>query len=118
MNKTAALSIIFIAMTSAPAFAGCANYTDGTITAAAPKVIICFKDKCDKTTLDWQCSNVSSTGFGYAVGWQVSYAINQKTSKQTVKIFWKDKEIKAEDHGNLSCYAIDGNKNSCGFESP
>lgn len=115
MKKIAILSVVFLIMLPSSAFAGCANYIESSILGPAPKVIICYKDKCDKTTLDWQCANVFNSGFGYAVGWQVSYSIDEKTKKEDVKIFWKKKAIDVSDHVNLSCYPIDENRDSCGF---
>lgn len=83
------------------AIAGCANYTDGSVSAAAPRAIICFKDKCDKTKLDFECGNVSGAQFGYQIGWYVSY------EKEEVSILWKGKRVNRENYRYITCYPID-----------
>jgi hypothetical protein len=115
MNKAIVLSLVFLAAIPVPAFSGCANYTDGSLSSPAPNVIICYSDKCDKTTLEWECGNVFGAGFKYTVGWQVNYEINEQSKKKTVKILWKGREIDTADHKYLSCYPIDEDKEGCGF---
>lgn len=53
-----------------PAYAGCANFTDGSLSAPAPRAVICFDGDCEETTLDWACGNVHGASASYANGWR------------------------------------------------
>jgi hypothetical protein len=50
-----------------PAYAGCVEYGNQQI-PNHPRVILCYKGKCDDTTLDTVCSNSSQSNFQYANG--------------------------------------------------
>jgi hypothetical protein len=50
-----------------PAYAGCVDYTSGQ-TPNHPRVILCYKGKCDDTTLDTVCGNAFRDSFQYANG--------------------------------------------------
>lgn len=92
-----------------PATAGCANYSDGSLEAKAPRAILCYKDKCDRTALVFMCSNTSSTSAGYAIGWAVSQPVD--AAKPTIS--WQGKPIVTERNKHLTCYEIDSG--SCHF---
>lgn len=50
-----------------PAHAGCVDYS-GDQTPNHPRVVLCYKGKCDDTTLDTVCSNAFRSNFQYANG--------------------------------------------------
>jgi hypothetical protein len=50
-----------------PAYSGCVDYTSGQ-TPNHPRVILCYKGKCDSTTLDTVCGNAFRDNFEYADG--------------------------------------------------
>lgn len=52
------------------AYAGCANYTDGSLPYAPPEVVTCYDGECEQTTLDYECGNSSGVQHGYANGWK------------------------------------------------
>jgi Protein of unknown function (DUF3828) len=49
------------------AYAGCTDYTSGQI-PDHPRVILCYKGKCDDTTLDIMCGNAFRSNVQYANG--------------------------------------------------
>lgn len=57
-----------------PAWAGCANYTDGSLPDPAPRVTICIDGKCGKTTLDFECGTATSAQIGYANGLRLEFS--------------------------------------------
>jgi Protein of unknown function (DUF3828) len=50
-----------------PASAGCVEYGTGQV-PGHPRVILCYKGKCDDTTLDTVCGNAFRDSFQYANG--------------------------------------------------
>lgn len=60
--------MLFTCIVSSSAFAGCDNYEDGSLSVPAPRVILCYRGKCDNTQLLFQCSNIHGTVSGYANG--------------------------------------------------
>ena len=55
--------------------AGCANYTDGSLSTPAPKVATCFEGKCEETTVDFACGNIHGAMIGFANGWRVDFIV-------------------------------------------
>jgi hypothetical protein len=45
------------------AHATCEDYTDGSTTSPAPKVTLCYKGKCDETTLNVVCGSEGSGNY-------------------------------------------------------
>ncbi len=109
--QAAAVFAIFWAFGSA-AEAGCENYTDGSMSSPAPRVRICYQDKCDETTLDYACANVSSAQFAYAVGWSVSAEIRED-GRTDVAISWKGRPISPEKHKFLTCHQYEVDADAC-----
>jgi Protein of unknown function (DUF3828) len=66
MNLLKPLSFAALLM-PIPAYAGCVEYGSQQI-PNHPRVILCYKGKCDDTTLDTVCSNSSRSNFQYANG--------------------------------------------------
>jgi hypothetical protein len=54
------------------AYAGCANYTDGSLPDAPPEVVTCYDGECELTTVDYHCGNAHGAQFGYANGWKAA----------------------------------------------
>lgn len=90
------------------AWAGCANYVDGSQTDPAPKVTLCFDKKCEETTLDFVCGNIHGTQKGYANGWRFYSDADTKTvtvMRPTV--------VPAKDYPKISCQPAD--TEACAF---
>jgi hypothetical protein len=68
LGHLSSLVLVILAVYTTPSFANCENYLDGSIKTAAPQVILCYKGICDNTTVDFVCSNMTSTQIGYADG--------------------------------------------------
>jgi hypothetical protein len=89
------------------AFAGCANYEDGSMPGPAPRAILCYKGKCDDTTLSYECGNMSGIKVGYANGLFID--VNEKGTVFSNKY----NKMPAED---WTCKEL--TKNSCtGFQT-
>lgn len=56
------LATVFLLGVS-PAYATCEDYTDGSTTSPAPKVTLCYKGKCDETTLNVVCGSEGSGNY-------------------------------------------------------
>ena len=62
--KRLALLLSATFLLSGPAWAGCANYIDGSLSVPPPRVEICYAGECEETVLESICSNVN---FGIAI---------------------------------------------------
>jgi hypothetical protein len=108
-NINKALLTTALLLVTAPAYANCDNYTDGSTSTPAPKVTLCYKGKCDDTTLDYVCSSV---GFGFQSGYANGLIIAGKTGKELEFTNKLDKKMNGKD---WTC--IDAGSNGCdGFE--
>jgi hypothetical protein len=68
-------------LVAAPSYANCDNYTDGSTSDPAPRAILCFKGKCDDTTVN----NVCSSGFDFSKEYANGLEIyKHKTDKDVV----------------------------------
>ncbi|PWE56758.1 hypothetical protein DEM27_10370 [Metarhizobium album] len=65
------------------AWAGCGNYTDGSLDEPAPMVIICFDGKCEDAKMEFECGNAHGAQIGYSGGWRVEYATKEPAPGQT-----------------------------------
>jgi hypothetical protein len=93
---------------SAPAFAGCDNFLDGSLgDTPAPKYRVCYDDVCDLTEIIYQCSNVSDYKAGYAIGWQVSCRIDE-TDLELCDITWQGRPIDPAKHHRIRFEPIAG----------
>ena len=106
--KRLALALALLLAPSA-AWAGCANYTDGTISEPAPEVTLCFGGDCQTTTLSVECGNIHMAGYSFANGWSFSaanaeWSTDGKPSK-TVRI--NDRDIPVRDWPKVSCTGAD-----------
>ena len=62
------MSTLIFPIISTTAFAGCADYEDGSISEPAPQAILCYKGKCDITHLSLECGNIHGAHFIYGNG--------------------------------------------------
>lgn len=67
------LFLIAFALLASPAWAGCDNYTDGSLKTPAPRATICVGGDCTETTADFQCGNKDGAQYGYANGLRVDF---------------------------------------------
>src|SRR4051794_39497918 len=47
------LAAIITLLGTSSVYAGCANYTDGSMHSPAPRAVLCFSGKCERTTLNY-----------------------------------------------------------------
>jgi|GEM_PF-5485891 len=93
--------LIPLLIVSAPqAFAGCANYVDGSLSASPPPYLICYDDSCETTVLEYECANVSSSQTGFASGWATSCQVIEG-GKPECSISWQGREIDPAKHGRI-----------------
>lgn len=69
-------AVLAFALLPASAFAGCVNYTDGSTSQPAPKVVICYQGQCSETLKSYECGNVTDALFGYQNGWKFAFKAN------------------------------------------
>lgn len=69
MIRTLAIPLVLAA---SPAAAGCYHYTENP---PAPRVVVCFDQRCEMTTIDFACSNVYGAQSGFANGWRIDFSI-------------------------------------------
>jgi len=87
------------ALMTAPAWAGCSNFTDGSLKTAAPRAEICIGDACESTAADFQCGNASGAQYGYANGLRVSFGEGDAVSASMNKV--------PVDYAKITCRDID-----------
>ncbi len=78
------LMVGMVVLMAGPAWAGCENYTDGSLSAEAPRADICFKGKCETTAVDVSCGNSTSFFVIYANGWRVDQFLEDDIDKLVV----------------------------------
>lgn len=102
-------SLLLVAAFTAPtaAYAGCENYTDGSLKAPAPKVTICFDGKCEKTTLDYSCANVHSAQTGYANGWRIEETSPEEGKPETKESIFVYKVLDPKNYAKMTCKSDD-----------
>lgn len=69
----AVLGALALVVVSGPAWAGCSNYTDGSLQAEPPEVVICYKGLCGQTQIDAVCASAHSALIELANGWRADY---------------------------------------------
>lgn len=100
--KKIILASVMVFVLAPLAYANCENYTDGS-SEPAPKVILCYKGKCDDTTLNYICSSGPNFSSEYANGLQI-YTTNKKlvftnkTGKKMKREDWTCKEADTSEH--------------------
>lgn len=95
------------------AWAGCANYIDGSMTTPAPKVATCFEGKCEETTVDFSCGNIHGAMTGFANGWRVDFIVEgdgESANQNTKTVTSRNGKTVANDA--LTC-KIDGKATAC-----
>lgn len=101
--KTLVLALVaafLIASASGRAFAGCANYVDGSIDEPPPHATICFGGSCEETTVDFDCANIHGSQKGYANGWRVYVDADRKPA--VVRVF-RPVRVAKSDLGKITC---------------
>ncbi|KQT54620.1 hypothetical protein ASG43_03270 [Aureimonas sp. Leaf454] len=100
-------------LAAGPAWAGCANYTDGSVSSPAPRAEVCFKGKCEQTTLNFSCSNAYSSQVGFANGWELSYRMDDGSGSAGLPAGVEDETAvsrngkKVSDTATLVCRPVD-----------
>ena len=107
MTIRIALAAVGLAVAVQPLWAGCSNFTDGSMAGPAPEVWICYDDVCDLTTLDFECANTGSYQARYAIGWGVNCLLDG-AGGQTCVITWQGREIDPAKHDRLTIVPLDG----------
>lgn len=79
--------------------AGCYNWEDNNY-ADPEHHLICFKDKCDITRIDFICSNIDDSTRGFEVGWQIGQSIDPFEKYAS----WQGVRIPQDQHKNLRCF--------------
>jgi len=105
------LVIAGLLLACGPASAGCFNYSEST-TASAPEVDLCIGGKCERTSVEVECSNVHSTMTTFRNG--VSVSVNSDEGDGTPVIDWKGRAVKATE---MSCKEADPDDSSCSLFS-
>ncbi len=85
------------------AYAGCSDFTDGSIDTKPPRVEICFRGECEITVLTVECGNVSTAFHRYANGFTVSRDFE---GRRTV-VERRSRIIPQRDWKQLTCREID-----------
>ena len=75
------------------AYAGCANYEDGSMSGPAPVYKICYKSECDITTMAYECANVTSYSAGYTIGWSMQCDVIPDGGEGDCTILWQGRPI-------------------------
>ena len=110
LNLAPVAAAALVLFGASAAQAGCANYVDGSLKdSTPPRAIICFKDKCGRTILEYECANTSGSQAGYAVGW----TLDRRADGSLPVISWQGKAIPRQQAQHLTCYEID--RNACHF---
>ena len=87
----------FFACSVSAAFAGCSNFTDGSLSSIeAPLYRVCYDDVCDITQQDYVCSNINSYQAGYAIGWTLDCTITG--GEEQCVIAWQGRAIDPAKH--------------------
>jgi len=111
--KTLLLALALLLAPSA-AWAGCANYTDGTISEPAPEVTLCFGDDCHVTRLMYECGNAHMAMYAFDNRWEVSIGDASFAPDQPNEpILVVDGAIVPRDLHKL--FRCDGDDEVCGF---
>lgn len=96
------LAIAFVFLATNQAFGGCDNFTDGSLSMSAPVFEICYKSKCDVTTMEYECGNAFSYSAAYKVGWSVGCKIEENETSDC-SIYWQGRPISPDKHQYITC---------------
>ena len=103
MLRTAGLATLFV-LSAGSAYAGCANYTDGSISTPPPRAVICLDGSCEETVMEYECGSAQGVQIGYANGLLLSY------EDSSVKAYRNEKPV---DLSKVTCKDID--ESACRF---
>ena len=104
MNKlTLAVSILLLS--ASPVFAGCSEFSDNSSLGPAPQALLCYRGRCDTTTVTTVCSNAFRTSVQYANGLIVYIPEKNPTASEFSNNLGK--KMKAKD---WTCKAISTGK--------
>ena len=80
---------VFLAGLIRPSFANCENYEDGSSSASAPKAILCYKGKCENTTVSYECGNVTQgNSLAYANGLVIDNGVFENKYRKMNPLDW------------------------------
>ena len=78
------------------------NYTEDN--ENAPRAMLCVSGKCEKTTLDFVCSNVSGSQAGWANGWRLELdSVRNKVSATRNGQVFKSKDLTCKEIDKEAC---------------
>jgi hypothetical protein len=96
------LSIVVVSLATGKAFAGCANFEDGSLSTPSPVFEVCYKSKCDITKMEYVCANMSNYSASYDVGWSVGCKIEENETSDC-SIYWQGRPISPDKHQYITC---------------
>lgn len=100
------------ALASSAAWAGCSNYTDGSLPFDKPVVELCVGVECDRTELAYACGNVHGISVGYTNGMVLLASENRIEVRRADGTL-----VRPQDWSRMSCDQIGGydDADACGF---
>ncbi|WP_457647207.1 hypothetical protein [Profundibacter sp.] len=94
--------IAIVSLANGEAFAGCANFEDGSLSMPAPVFEICYKSTCDITKMEYECGNMSQYSASYDIGWSIGCKIEDSETTDC-SIYWQGREISKDKHQYITC---------------
>jgi hypothetical protein len=102
-----AWSLLVLLIAVGPADAGCANFTDGSLSAPPPLVELCFGEQCETTRQEWICSTAQWVSTEFSNGLRV-----ERNSLEDYGSI-NGQKIPAERLATLTCRPLDDNPDAC-----
>lgn len=100
------IAAAILALAAPQTWAGCSNYTDGSLTEPAPRVTICFDGVCEETTVDFECGNVHGAQIGYANGLRIELSVDDDP------VIYRIRTYTPEEFAKITCEPVE---NCAGF---
>ncbi|MEP3785861.1 hypothetical protein [Ascidiaceihabitans sp.] len=100
--KTSILSAIGVFCFSSVSHAGCYNWEDHNYKNPEHH-LICFKNKCDITRIDYICSTINSVNRGFEAGWQIVETLEPYEQYAS----WNGSRIPSDQHKHLRCFEFE-----------
>jgi hypothetical protein len=89
-------------LVAAPAYAGCANYVDGSLSQPGPEATICFKGDCETTTIILECEDTASAAVRFANGWMFQRGDGGEEA------IYRPVEVSGDEFDQITCRMADG----------